>query len=217
MPPPSASSGAESWVVGSVTTISSASMPTTYTTLPRPSHLTTPPSYQQPCGTEDVQYNELLLSGAVSTSSISHHHNDTITHSPNPHLHHHHHQHDPTAHSPILSHHHLHHQESCVDHSPTHPQPTLEDTRPHYPHSHQQHPSYTHPLAAVAATSPIHTVHTPTPPILSGRPQAGQPKLSQWSPSSTSIGGRHSIRREHHLCDTEATVPLMTSQKESSV
>ncbi|KAG7164444.1 hypothetical protein Hamer_G003650 [Homarus americanus] len=211
--PPSASSGAESWVVGSVTTISSASLPTTYASLPRPSHLSTPANYQQQCGGDDMQYNELRLGGTVPAAAP----HDPITHTLLPHNPNIQPLRDPSTHTQSIHPHCPNTQPKTPTHTTQHHDPhivahgNLDDNHchTHYPPPHQQLSAYPHQSTVIP--SPTHTVHQSAPP------HSGHPQQASWTPSSASIGRRHSLRRDPHPCDTEATVPLMSNQKESSV
>ncbi|XP_069178551.1 protein turtle homolog A isoform X1 [Procambarus clarkii] len=89
------------------------------------------------------------------------------------------------------------------------------EQRARYPAPQQQHHSsaYQHTLPA-SSTPTLHHHHHPhhTP---AGHPQAAQQPI--WTPSATAIVRRHSLRRDPYTSDHEATVPLIASQKESSV
>ncbi|XP_042230322.1 nephrin-like isoform X1 [Homarus americanus] len=186
-------SEADSWVVEGVNTISSASLPTTYATLPRSQHLCTLANYQQqPCAAGDVQYAELMLGGA--TPSPQHH--DIKRGPPDP-------QRTATTNP-------QHHEPQRVIYA------TLDHKRSHshYPPPHQ-HPAYPQPVATTN-TTPTHALHLQSTPTNSG----GHPQGTQhppWTPSTASIGRRHSLRRDPHTGDPETVVPLIPNQKESSV
>ncbi|XP_068232418.1 neural cell adhesion molecule 2-like isoform X1 [Palaemon carinicauda] len=183
------SADSDSWHIEGVNTISSSALPTSYASLPRSAHMYSQPNYQQICpGTSDVNYAELMLCGPTTTTT-------------NP------------AGTPVS-----HHRDTqgvvytTLDHKHF-PNP--------YPHSHAQFPHITS-----ANNTPKHSLHQipsshshlPQVPTHSAHPQ-GSPHMAQdvtWAHSST-LGRRHSLRRDvlHH--DPEASVPLMPNQKESSV
>ncbi|XP_071526349.1 kin of IRRE-like protein 2, partial [Panulirus ornatus] len=148
---------------------------------------------QQPCSAEDTQYTELLLSGAGASSTSS-------TAIPTQH----HDPHRPTT-TPTQPHdpHRLVHV--ALDDSHGHS---------HYPPPHQ-YPAY--PLPSSATATPTHNALHQCTPSSRRHPQTGGQQGAPWTPSPVSIGRRHSLRRDPHPCDPEATVPLMTNQKESSV
>ncbi|XP_037797703.1 protein turtle homolog B-like [Penaeus monodon] len=188
-------SDSDSWNMEVVNTISTASLPSTYVTLPRSSRGCSHDNYQQACGSTDVQYAELLLSGAVAT--------------PGPH--------------------------------PRNPRHVVYATldaksqRTHFPPQHSQ-PAYPRPVSAT--NTPTHVLHHQHPPsthtmcqpLVGGgevhhHPQqhhpvpAAHPQGSHcpWTTATATLPRRHSLRRDPTPRDAEDSVPLMTSQKESSV
>ncbi|XP_071526514.1 nephrin-like isoform X2 [Panulirus ornatus] len=192
-------SDAESWLVEGVNTISSASLPSTYATLPRPQHLCTHPNYQGHSG-GDVQYAELLLSG----SSPQHQHDLPRGTTTNPQ-----HQHDL--------------QRAPSNRDVSDPKrvvyATLDHKRGHAHHPAQlQHLVFPQPV--LATSTPTHAIQQPTP-THTGHPRVGETQQQRpppWTPPSASLGRRHSSRgHEPQPGDPEVTVPLINNQKESSV
>ncbi|XP_053631281.2 protein turtle homolog B [Cherax quadricarinatus] len=195
---------AESWVVDGVNTISSASLPTAYATLPRTQHLCSLANYQ-PCSAGDVQYAELVLGGTNSSP-------------PHPELHR----------GPINPQHHDLQRTTLIprQHNPQKTTSSSQLTDPHgVIYATLDNKTHYSPLAHKSYSQPVVITNTP---IQSGLPQAlhrttptqsevPQTTHSPWIPSSASMGRRHSLRRDPHEGDPEAALPLIPCQKESSV
>ncbi|XP_042207122.1 nephrin-like [Homarus americanus] len=188
-------SEADSCVVEGVNTISSASLPTSYATLPRSQHICTLANYQQqqqPCGAGDVQYAELMLGSATPSPQ------------------HHDHKRGPQDSQRTVTTIPQHHEPQRVIYT------TLDHKRrhSHYPPPHQ-HLAYPQPVSTTN-TTPTHALHIQSTPTHSG----GHPKGTQhppWIPSTASIGRRHSLRPDSHIRDPETVVSMIPNQKESSV
>ncbi|XP_042862428.1 nephrin-like [Penaeus japonicus] len=189
-------SDSDSWNMEVVNTISTASLPSTYVTLPRSSRGCSHDNYQQACGSTDVQYAELLLSGAVATPG-PHPRNprhvvyatlDAKTQ----------HSHFPPQHS-----------------QPAYPRPVSATNTPTHV-LHHQHPPTTHALCQSLVGGGGEGHHHPQQhhPLPTGHPQGSH---CPWTTATATLPRRHSLRRDPTPRDAEDSVPLMTSQKESSV
>ncbi|XP_050696805.1 nephrin-like [Eriocheir sinensis] len=211
--------------VGGVTTISTSTLPATYTTL-QPSYATLPRAthlhshaYQQTqqqsqpqqhqeggcslaaapttCATTAVRYAELLLTGPAPAVVPLHH----FYHHPHP-------QHaapTPTTPPPPPP--------------PSHrvmfttPDPHHHHHHHHLMHHHHHHPHYPHVHTHVAGATPTHSPHT-----LRSATQTQED--SGWQPTERRIVRRHSLRRDPYIChekDSQASLLPSQGQKESSV
>ncbi|XP_047500973.1 uncharacterized protein LOC125047001 [Penaeus chinensis] len=178
-----------------VNTISTASLPSTYVTLPRSSRGCSHDNYQQPCGSADVQYAELLLSGAVATPG---------PHPRNP-------RHVVYATLDAKSQHaHFPPQHS----QPAYPRPVSATNTPTHV-LHHQHPPNTHALCQpLVGGGEVHHHPQQHHSIPAAHPQGSH---CPWTTATATLPRRHSLRRDPTPRDAEDSVPLMTSQKESSV
>ncbi|XP_064109770.1 LOW QUALITY PROTEIN: uncharacterized protein LOC135217712 [Macrobrachium nipponense] len=192
-------SDSDSWHVEGVNTISTSALPSSYASLPRSAHLYSQANYQQVCpGASDVNYAELMLCGPTSTAT------------------------NPTG-TPKTRHRDAHHVVyATLDHKHLHSP---------YSHAHRQQHAPPYPLASTAHNTPKHALHQvpashtashshlpQVPTHATGHPEGYQhwPQGVQWSQTST-LGRRHSLRRDPICHDPETSVPLMSNQKESSV
>nr|XP_045598938.1 uncharacterized protein LOC123758527 [Procambarus clarkii] len=88
------------------------------------------------------------------------------------------------------------------------------DQRERYPAPQQHYQSSAFQPTLPASSTPTPHHHQPHH-TRAGHPQATQEPI--WTPSATAIVRRHSLRRDPYTSNHEATVPLIASQKESSV
>ncbi|XP_063597917.1 nephrin-like [Penaeus indicus] len=244
-------SDSDSWNMEVVNTISTASLPSTYVTLPRSSRGCSHDNYQdytcspkiryteklpyfarngqktrhsrvtamahrikviccvsrgpsqepcmrsapQACGSTDVQYAELLLSGAVATPG---------PHPRNP-------RHVVYATLDAKSQHaHFPPQHS----QPAYPRPVSATNTPTHV-LHHQHPPNTHALCQpLVGGGEVHHHPQQHHPVPAPHPQGSH---CPWTTATATLPRRHSLRRDPTPRDAEDSVPLMTSQKESSV
>ncbi|XP_042885909.1 uncharacterized protein LOC122262058 [Penaeus japonicus] len=219
-------SDSDSWNVEAVHTISTASLPTSYATLPRSSRSCTHDNFQS-CG-GDAAYTEFLLSGAVATPTPHHRHPHTAS----------------LARPCRAATYHAAHQTPLYHH----PQPTSATATPTHVHSHHQQPlrASTHSVHQPlhGGRPPVGYDPWPAAPAIVRRhslrrdpyprdPEASVPLMAASDAAAAALPLRAS--RESVLAavgplgaprqpegaasagDSEASVPLMASQKESSV